>query len=192
MTTWANVRSTVTTWVENVTGLPVVWRNTSDQNQWTGIGRVIASVSGGANVGVMDEVVYTEDPDADPGEEILVSVIGRRTYTLGFRIEVFDQTADQDALYYAGIIRVSARAPSVVAALNAVNVGVAGTLLEAPLDEVFERRFVSVAQLDMRINTVEVYADTPVTHIETVKDAEMTAELPDGTDVVRTLDIDLT
>ena len=167
---WSNLRTGLSSWVTSVTGIPAVWLHTSDFNKWTGKARVVLSISSPVSVGLRDEISYTEDTGLpDPGEELLVSVVGRRMYTVSFLVEIFDQRADYDALHYTEILRIAFWSEGFNSAIFPLGLAPCSVLMEQRLDADYERRVFSAAQLDVCCNAIASFTDAPNTYIEFVE-----------------------
>lgn len=175
---WSTTKSGLSSLITTITGLPTAWSGTSQSNNWFGKSHCLLSLSSPQTVGV-DEVVYSDVTDPDPGQELLPTVIGRRTYTFRVRVEVDDQRAANDAQYYTEILRTAMRAPSVGQTLLGLELGFAGVLGETTVPLFFERRNISVAEIDIRLNAASTFADTYAAYIADIE-ADSVFKDPDG------------
>lgn len=115
-----------------------------------------------SSVGVgIDTTSWEYDADAATAlEEMTPSVTGERRAVLQVDVEVYDQRAGYDASHVAQRVVDRARAPSSLAALAVLNLGLAGVSDARRTDYPADGRMVARATVEVSINATSLYTDT--------------------------------
>lgn len=178
MISWTAVEDALQTWVSVGSGIPsarVVWSRTRpDRPTPPYIAMRVMSIR---KVG-QDWLTVHDNPDPDPGEEIVHTVRGRREITLA--LQCFDAagTGIGSAESLLEAVMQSVRLPSVHAGLRAAGVGVAtfGNVIALDSGMIGAQRFETRATLDVRLFVSSEVAEF-TTFIERVE-VERTTPLP--------------
>lgn len=194
MPDWSVIETQLSTWVNNVTGLPVYWQDRPSTDAVTGNtgvpfndnGRCMLSISAPVTVG-RDMLAHTYDSTQPARSQMRVYQEGARTFTFSVQVRTYRQTVDLDAKHYTSLLRDRVDLPTTSTALfDVADIAYARILGEADTETVNAAgRKMSVAQIDFRFNATSTVEDTAIDWIETITDADL--EIPEGT-VVDTSD----
>lgn len=173
MADWSVIESTLETWVQGITGLPTSWLHHPQAPTYSNTGYAILSISAIRTRGV--DSVYTEyDSGEAAGEEIRSWQHGQRTFSFGAQFRISRQSVDYDAKHYTSLLHDSLRLPvATVQPLYEADISIAQVLATTDISELVDRRDMSVAQIDIRMNAQSVTEDTPTGYIETLRGAIM-------------------
>ena len=187
MANWSTIETTLATWVRNLTGLHVAWKGRPRSPSFSNTGWCELSISGEKTVG-NDNIIIEEDTGTpDPGEELLVSQDGARSFVFGVQIRTFRQDVGHDARHFASLIRDRVCMPVTTGeVLAAADVAFAKIVGDIPVDFELDGRPMSIHQLDLLMLTTSLVFDAPMGYISEVHEASV--EVPLGT-VVQTIDI---
>jgi len=173
MADWSLIETTLETWVQDITGLPTAWRERPVAPTYASAGYAYLSISSIRTRGV-DEIHTEYDSGEAAGEEIRSWQRGQRTFTFGIQFRISRQSVDYDAKHYTSLIHNSLRLPvATVQPLYAADISIATVLSTTDISEMVDRRDLSVAQIDLRMNAQSVTEDTPTGYIETITGAIM-------------------
>lgn len=178
---WTLVETTLTTWAEDLTGLPASWNGSPPSPSFDDEGYLLLSITANTGLG-HPELLATYNSGAAAGEEMETVQETVETFTFGIQVRTYEQSPGRDATYRANLVRAQACMPTKTGAvLDLANLAFARVLGDVPIGTIHDGRVMSVHQLDLLINTKESMADTPTGYIQTVHEAS--AEIPEGTQV---------
>ena len=187
MADWSTIRTTLGTWINTITGLPVYWARRPRSMRFSDTGYVILDITTRRTLGLRDDLQYEYDDTKPNGEQIRYYQSGQRVFTLTVQVRTDRNSDDLDALHYTSLIRDSLRLPiKTTTVLDAADIAVNAILQEIELSELQDGREKSVAQIDISFNATAITEDTSTTYVESLDDADL--EIPEGS-VVWTGDI---
>jgi len=177
---YAVLQPALVAWVKALTGLAVVvWQDEPRPQSNGALGTLSWLGSGGVGV---DEVLYEDTGAAKPAFDLVPVVRGLRTLRLQVSVDTFSQLPAGNARTLLEALRDRLRAPSSLATLRAVNLGVIGAtdITEAPYKA--DQRWIKRALIELRFNATSGFRDTAgaLPSIETVE-VTTTITRPDGT-----------
>jgi len=181
MADWSVIRSTLATWVGDITGLPVHWRRRPNSFSFSSA-HVVLDIIGRRSKGLRDDLSYVYDDTEPAGERIVYSSTGHRVFTLSVQVRSQRTADDLDALHYTSLIRDSIRLPQRSHdVFAAADIAFNTVLSETEIADTIDGRDESIAVIDISFNATASAVDTGATFIEKAKNAEL--QIPEGTTV---------
>lgn len=149
---WATLESVLETWFKRATGLTVVaWNKETSAFPSYPFGELTLSTV--ANVGT-DELRRTYNASAEAGKELIYSVAGQRTFTLGCKVRSRDNRPGYSALVYIEKARNSLAKPTTIALFQSAEISLIEATPSVELPGLFQDREESFASFDLRLNAV--------------------------------------
>ena len=112
-----------------------------------------------------DEVVYREPGGAPVGSELVPHQVGLRGFVWQIQIHSHDATDALDALAYCEAIRDRLLLPEYTDAFTAADIAVADVAALLEIDRDQDKREMSVAQIDVRMNATSDVAGTAIGYV---------------------------
>lgn len=169
MADWSLIRTTLATWVTDITGLTCYWRR-RPRGPHFGEAYALLDIAGRRTVG-RDQIETEYDVTGAAGEEIRQYQVGQRQFTFNIQVRCRQASDDVDALNYTSLIRDSVNLiRKTKEVFDDADIAFARILAETDLSYELDGRESSVAQIDLLLNAAALTEDDPTGYIETLED----------------------
>jgi hypothetical protein len=153
MIDWTAIENAIHAWFATATGLETIWAS-QDAPQPGCPFAMLKRITPGVREHEQDELRSIEDPEAGPGEEIVISVAGPRVFTVSCQVFANSDAPGANADHYLGFAEAALELPSVRRTLRAAHAVPVEIISAQDLDRVAGGRWRSRSNMDVRFRTI--------------------------------------